>query len=195
MGKRLYPFYFSAIILTAFTIGFLLKQNYEFLLYTFTLGLVIFILAKTDKIFKYNSFIKWCFSIWLFSHLAGGAFYFNGLRLYDTILINILGEPFNIFKYDQLIHIFCFFVFTCLIYSVMVVISKPQSKGWIIMLLALFGRMGIGAINEIIEFSTVVFFNSTGVGGYYNNALDLFFNLIGSIIAVFYMKNINLFSK
>ena len=45
---------------------------------------------------------------------------------------------------------------------------------------------GIGAFNEIIEFFAVVFFNAAkGVGGYFNNALDLVFNLIGAIIASF----------
>jgi len=51
--------------------------------------------------------------------------------------------------------------------------------------------MGISALNEVIEFSTVVFFNSTGVGGYYNNALDLVFNAIGAAIAVLFMHKNN----
>ena len=38
-------------------------------------------------------------------------------------------------------------------------------------------------------FTTVVLFNSTGVGNYYNNALDLIFNFIGASIAIFFVKN------
>lgn len=44
--------------------------------------------------------------------------------------------------------------------------------------------MGVSAVNEIIELSAVVFFNSSGVGDYYNNALDMVFNLAGIMIAV-----------
>ncbi len=29
-------------------------------------------------------------------HLGGGVFYINGDRWYDTILIDIVGEPYNI---------------------------------------------------------------------------------------------------
>ena len=43
--------------------------------------------------------------------------------------------------------------------------------------------LGIGALNEMIEFSMVVLANAgAAVGGYYNNALDLIFNFIGNII-------------
>ena len=67
--------------------------------------------------------------------------------------------------------------------------KKTKMDRFVIELMAFLGGMGVSAINEIIEFSTVVFFGSTGVGGYYNNAIDLVFNFIGALIAVFYMKN------
>ncbi len=48
--------------------------------------------------------------------------------------------------------------------------------------------MGFGAFNEIIELLAVLLFDATQqVGGYLNNALDLVFNLIGSIIACFFI--------
>jgi putative membrane protein len=44
--------------------------------------------------------------------------------------------------------------------------------------------MGLGALNEIVEFAAVVASPSTGVGGYYNTALDLVFNGLGATLAV-----------
>jgi hypothetical protein len=43
--------------------------------------------------------------------------------------------------------------------------------------------MGLGAINEIIEFVATVVVPETGVGGYVNNALDLCWNGVGATIA------------
>jgi hypothetical protein len=44
--------------------------------------------------------------------------------------------------------------------------------------------MGLGAVNEIIEFAAVLGLPDTNVGGYLNTGLDLVFNAIGAIIAM-----------
>ena len=44
--------------------------------------------------------------------------------------------------------------------------------------------MGLGAVNEIIEFTAVLAVPDTNVGGYYNTALDLCFNAGGAVIAM-----------
>jgi hypothetical protein len=41
---------------------------------------------------------------------------------------------------------------------------------------------GAGALNEVIEFLTKITVPHTDVGGYYNTALDLFFNMMGSLM-------------
>jgi hypothetical protein len=47
-----------------------------------------------------------------------------------------------------------------------------------------FASMGLGAVNEIIEFVAVLVFPQTNVGGYANTALDLVFNSFGAIFSV-----------
>ena len=44
--------------------------------------------------------------------------------------------------------------------------------------------MGLGALNEILEFIGVLLFPKTNVGDYFNNVWDLTFNTIGAIVAV-----------
>ncbi len=191
MNKKLVPIYFSALILAVFTIRYLFTKNFEFLTYTVTLGILIYLIAISDKKFNYSSLAKWGFAVWLFSHLAGGSFKIGETRLYDFILINFIGEPFNILRYDQVVHAFCYFVITLFVYAIVVSISKKTEKKsdlFIIGLITFLGGMGIGGLNEIIEFSTVAFFNATGVGNYYNNALDLVFNAIGALLAVFFAR-------
>ena len=174
----------NIIILLGFMIYFLMNQNYEFLVYAATIVVLIWFIEKTDKIFNYTTLAKTGFSLWLLLHLLGGSVYINGIRLYDMVLIKVLGEPYNIFKYDQAIHLFCYFVMTIFIYSIVLYISRDKASKIVVSLIAALASLGLSAINEIIEFSTVAFFQTDGVGGYYNNALDLVFNLAGIILAI-----------
>ena len=174
----------NIVLLAVFTVYYLVQRDSEFLIYAVTLTAVIYLIEKTDSVFGYGLPVKIGFSTWLFLHLGGGAFKINGCRWYDTILIDIVGEPYNILKYDQAIHTFCYFVITLFIYAVVRHISKENANRLVICLITALAAMGVSATNEIIEFSAVVIFNSGGVGGYYNNALDLVFNLAGVIPAI-----------
>jgi len=185
MNKRNLPIYISAIILGIFTIFFLFKGNLEFLVYAVTLFPLMWIITKTDKIFQYPALAKWGFMTWMMTHMAGGSLSFNGTRLYDTILINFLGAPYNVLRYDQLIHAFCYVVMTLFVYSIVAYMIKPKTSRIIVIVITFLASMGVSALNEIVEFSAVAFFGSTGVGDYYNNALDLVFNGAGIIIALF----------
>ncbi len=177
----------SSLAVLGFTIYFLLRGNYEFLVYAVVLALIIWLIAESDKIFHYTNFAKWGFVVWLLFHMGGGAIYINGTRLYDSIIINIISAPYYLLRYDQVIHGFCYFVITLFVYSIVSSISKPKSNKYLIMAIAFAAAVGISAINEIIELSTVAFFNaSAAVGDYYNNALDLVFNAIGSLLALLF---------
>ena len=54
-------------------------------------------------------------------------------------------------------------------------------------LLVLVG-MGLGALNEIIEFIAVLTVPETGVGGYENTMWDMIFNTIGAVLVVIYIN-------
>jgi len=178
------PTLVNIVLLAGFTVYYLVQLNSEFLIYVVTISAMIYLIEKTDRVFTYGRPAKIGFSTWLFLHLGGGAFKINGTRWYDTILIDIVGEPYHILKYDQAIHTFCYFVITLFIYAVVRHISKEKANPLAICLITALAAMGVSAMNEIIEFSAVVAFNSSGVGGYYNNALDLVFNLAGVIPAI-----------
>ena len=188
MNKRNIPIYVSAIILALCTIYFLFKGNFEFLVYAFTLFPLMWVIAKTDKMFNYPALAKWGFMVWMITHMAGGSLFFNGVRLYDTILFSWIGEPYNILRYDQLIHAFCYFVMALFVYAIVATMSKPKTSRVTMIVMTFLGAMGISALNEVVEFIAVAFFHSTGVGNYYNNALDLVFNGAGIVAALFFMR-------
>jgi hypothetical protein len=43
--------------------------------------------------------------------------------------------------------------------------------------------MGLGAVNEVIEFAAVLLLPNTNVGGYMNTGWDLVANMVGSLVA------------
>lgn len=61
----------------------------------------------------------------------------------------------------------------------------PETKGTTTALVyPALAAMGLGAVNEMIEFSAVLLVPDTNVGGYVNTALDLCFNALGAALAM-----------
>ena len=172
-----------------FTINFLLRKNYEFLIY---IGVIIFFMlaiVMSNKKINYPPIVFWSLTLWSILHMSGGGLYANGKKLYELMLIPIVGEPYNIFKFDQFVHIIGFTAATITIFYVLKPILNEKIKRPIsLSIVVVMAGFGLGALNEIIEFSATVFVPETGVGGYENTALDLVADLIGAIIAMFYIS-------
>ena len=54
---------------------------------------------------------------------------------------------------------------------------------FIIMVLAATSGMGLGAMNELIEFAATLLVPETNVGGYVNTGWDLVANFVGAVAA------------
>ena len=120
--------------------------------------------------------------------MLGGGVRLNGDVLYSLQLIPIVNAgELVILKFDQFVHLFGFGVTTLLAYHLLKrYLNNKVNYKVFYSALVLIG-MGFGALNEIVEFAAVVAFPQTGVGGYYNTALDLVFNMLGAIIAVVFI--------
>ncbi len=176
---------FTILYVLAFAIYYLSIQNYEFLWYiavlVFFFCLILFTLNKT----KFDLVILWGLSIWGFLHMCGGGIIINGDVMYNLVLIKILEIGGNVLlKFDQLVHAYGFGVTTLVAYHLL----KPhlnKTVSWkIVYPLLVLVSMGLGALNEVVEFVAVLGIPNTNVGGYVNTALDLVFNTIGAIISV-----------
>lgn len=117
--------------------------------------------------------------------MMGGGVRFGDSVLYAATLIQIISSgELVILKFDQFVHFFGFAVTTFVAYQLLKPYLNDKANYKVIYpMLAAIG-MGMGALNEIVEFTAVVSFPKTGVGGYYNTALDLVFNTLGAITAV-----------
>lgn len=179
--KQAYHWVLSGAILALATLYFMIMKNYEFLIYAATLTILIGLLAWADRKLQFLPIAKWGFLIWMILHMAGGSIFIGKTRLYDLILIPLIGEPYSVLKYDQFVHFFCYLVMTALIFSVLKMISVPSPNRFVFILILVLAGSSVGAMNEIIEFAAVVFFGSTGVGGYHNTCIDLIMNLSGAV--------------
>ena len=166
-------FFVNLIYLLIFLFVFSSRRNYEFLSY---IGVVVFfsvVILMTNKKVKYPNSVLWGLTLWGAMHMSGGGILLNAgtMRLYELILIP-LSEEYGIFRYDQLVHIIGFGVSTLLMFSLL----KPklkEMKGFSLWLVIVMAGLGVGAMNEIIEFSVTIFVKNTGVGDFTNTSLDL----------------------
>ncbi|MCK4589320.1 MAG: DUF2238 domain-containing protein [Nanoarchaeota archaeon] len=172
--------YFTVGYLLFFTIISVLKQNYEFLYYAMIMTVLILIAIFYHKKLHLPNYILGGLSLVGVLHLMGGFLFIGSTRLYDFWLIP------GIFKYDNLVHLVGIFVVTILAYNLLYphLDKKIKHNKFLLSLLLVLIALGVGAFNEILELVVVVFLPAAhGIGGYFNNVLDLLFGLLGSIFA------------
>jgi hypothetical protein len=183
---------FTLLYLIPFSVYFVSTGKGEFIWYTLiVLGLFFLIFLTLPKT-KFNDGILWSLSLWALLHLAGGGIKIGSGVLYGLVLIPIYngGGEMLFLKYDQVIHAFGFAICAYMIFHFLkMYISDPYRIG--VYLIAVLGGIGLGAINEVVEFIATILFPNNGVGGYVNNSLDLIFNAIGAIFVmlIVYIKN------
>jgi len=174
-------------MLVFFVSIFIYQSNYEFIGYVVVVLLLSILVAVSNAHIKYPMYVLWGLLGWAFLHMLGGVEIEPGRVIYTYQILNIIGEPYNILKYDQIIHIYGFFVGTLVMFNV---IKKylVGSFSWLgIGVVVVMAGLGLGALNEIIEFFMTVLLPNTNVGGYENTALDLVSNLIGAVAAIFFL--------
>lgn len=171
--------YFTFVYISIFSINALIRGNVEFIYYTAVMLLSIAIIFFINKHFHFYPVVLISLSLLGLLHLLGGNAYIGDTRLYDMFFIP------GIFKYDNFVHMIGSGIMTMLAYAMLHPVMADDFKGqdlYFILLLVVIA-MGLGSINEIIEFVAVLIFDvSEMVGGYTNTLLDLIFNTIGSIL-------------
>ncbi len=175
--------------LVFYTILFVKRKNYEFMIYILVIIFFAVVVALANKKLNYPNYVLWWLTIWAILHMSGGGIFVNGKKLYELMIFQIVAEPYKIFKFDQLVHIIGFFAATLAFYYTLKPLLKEPVKRWISLSIILtMAGFGAGALNEIIEFAATVLVPETGVGGYENTSLDLVADLIGAVIAAIYIQ-------
>jgi hypothetical protein len=123
-----------------------------------------------------SSAVLWIVAAWGFAHMAGGL-----VTVGDGVLYNAsLGVP--LLRYDRVVHAIGFGAVAVACWQALRSIhpTVPLTPG-VAVLVALMG-MGVGALNEVVEFFASRTF-AANVGGYVNTGWDLVANAIGCAVA------------
>jgi len=178
----------NLVLIVGFGASFLVRLNYEFLIYVgviiFFLGLIWLSLGKVD--YTLGTLVS--LTVWSALHMSGGAIPVGDGRLYDTILIP-LSDTCPIIRYDQLVHVWGFGAATLAMYCLLkrVLVKPVRNRVALSIVLAMAG-LGMGALNEIVEFIVSTIVPESGVGGYLNSSLDLCADLLGALLALVYIR-------
>jgi len=174
-----------------FTVWFLSIGDAEFLWYVLTMLLLLLLFLVTARRAEFPLSLLWALSGWGFAHMAGGGVPVGDGVLYGLQILPLGGEgELRLLKYDQVVHAYGFGVTAWLLWHLMRRHHAGLAGSWTILIYPALGAMGLGAVNEMIEFAAVLAFDETGVGGYYNTALDLVFNALGAVVAVMILARV-----
>ncbi|HUW60932.1 MAG TPA: DUF2238 domain-containing protein [Candidatus Bathyarchaeia archaeon] len=171
-------------VLVPFSVYFGYRRNYEFLLYVAVIVFFLVVIALTNDRVRYPLPIIWGLVAWAILHLCGGGIPIGDGVLYGVMLVP-LSDTVPIFRYDQFVHIIGFGVATLVMYHLLRPLLRADLRGWTALsIVVVMAGLGVGALNEIIEFIATVLVPETGVGGYVNTALDLVSDLVGAVLAI-----------
>jgi hypothetical protein len=118
------------------------------------------------------------------AHMAGGL-----VSVGDDVLYNASFGPFShglhthVFQYDHLVHATGSMLATLLLW---VLLARPHATGsrnGPLIALCVLGGLGIGAVNETIEYIATISHQATHIGGYDNAGWDLISNAVGALVA------------
>ena len=172
--------YFTLLYLVIFSVNSLIKRNYEFLYYSVIVFTLLIVTVLYYQKIQLNIHILLGLTILGALHIFGGNVHLFGTRIYDLWLIP------HVFRYDNLVHCVGSFVGVFIVYNFLRphLDKKVEHNFLLLSVILILMVMGIGAFNELLELLGVVVLGvAKEVGDYMNNALDLLFNLLGSVVA------------
>lgn len=157
--------------------------NTEFIFYVVVMIVLGLLVCAVHWRVGFTTALVWALAVWGLAHMAGGLVHVGPKNdvLYNLWLFG--SSNGRGLKFDQLVHAYGFGVATWACWEalrVKLARTRPDIPTLIACILA---GEGLGAINEIIEFTATQIMPKTNVGDYANNAWDLVFNLAGCIIA------------
>lgn len=175
----------------AAAVAAVVQRNGEFLFYSVVLALIAGVVVWLDRRSRLPMFVLWGLAAWGLAHLLGGMLPIprsvteppGADGPHASVLYNLRLLPW-LPKYDQVVHALGFFAASLAAWGGLRATydSPPRVGAGLFMAVVLLG-MGLGALNEVVEFAATRLMPETNVGDYVNNATDLVFNAMGATIA------------
>ncbi len=187
-GQRFTRGVIGAIVFgVAYTIGAaaysLSIGNTEFVFYVVVMAVLGVLVLGVHWRVGFSTALVWALAVWGLAHMAGGLVKIGPEKdvLYNLWLFG--HENGKGLKFDQLVHAYGFGVATWACWEALRMKLARRRPDIPTLIACVLAGEGLGAINEIIEFTATKIMPKTNVGDYDNNSWDLVFNLAGCIMA------------
>lgn len=114
-------------------------------------------------------------SLWGLGHMVGGLVEVGGSIVYEWMVIP------GTLRFDKVVHAFGFGFATIACFELLAPVYRGTARG--AAAFAALGGMGLGALNEMVEFLIARYSADSNVGGFVNTGWDLVFNTLGAVTA------------
>jgi hypothetical protein len=189
---------FTGLYLVAASAVAVVLGNDEFLLYIVVMLVLTVVVWLVHRSVLLPAPLVWALSVWGLTHMSGGLLPLPADWPIDgniRVLYSLWLVP-DLLKYDQVVHVYGFGVATWVCWHG--IRTAITSRGGIaaptfgLLVLAATAGMGLGALNEVIEFVVTLIVPETNVGGYINTGWDLVANGIGAVGAatIIYLRGV-----
>lgn len=165
------------------------RDNWEFTMYIAVVLLAGGVITMVHRRVHLPAGVLWALSAWGLAHMLGGLLPVPAswpIHGDQRVLYSLWLVPERL-KYDQVVHAYGFAVATILCWhGLRAAIAGPTGRARPtpgLLLLAACAGMGLGAVNEVVEFAAVLLIPDTNVGGYENTGWDLVSNMVGTFVA------------
>lgn len=176
------------------------QGNTEFLMYSVVMLFFIVLVLLLHRAIRFSPTTLWLLAIWGGLHMCGGTIAIDpaltdayrsppdeASRPTAAVLYSLRLHP-DWPRYDQIVHAFGFFSATLACFQALRTLLRAPKSAPTAVAAALMS-IGLGAMNEVIEFIAVLSMPETNVGGYTNTAWDLVANTIGATIGAIVCLN------
>jgi putative membrane protein len=114
-------------------------------------------------------------ALWGLGHMVGGLVEVDGRIVYEWMVIP------GTLRFDKIVHAFGFGFATIACFELLHPVYAGSDRG--VAVYATLGGLGLGAVNEMMEFLIARYSASSNVGGFVNTGWDLVFNALGAVTA------------
>lgn len=166
------------------------RHNTEFLFYIAIVIAISAIIVPLHRRVNLSQAALLMLSVWGLIHMLGGLVYVPASFVTDNnsgVLYSWWLIP-HYLKYDNIAHAYGFFVATWVTWECVRTIPGLDKPTTATLALCWLAGMGLGSLNEILEFIAVLTIPDTNVGGYINTGWDLVANAVGALTAVKVVK-------
>ncbi len=173
---------FTAAYLAGFLVYGLAVGSDVAIPYVALIAVLLVLVCRLEVRYELGTGTLWGLSIWGAGHMAGGVIPLDGDRtLYNAIL------GVDLLRFDRVVHAFGFGFATLACGKALVRLLPAPTLSGAAAVLAVLAGLGVGAVNEIVEFFATLVLPDTNVGGYVNTGWDLVFDLAGGIVAALWL--------